>query len=54
MTAFNDPDEITMPLIDRFRAELLMYNPELLAQYQEDLAQAFIAGAKSILEKGAK
>ena len=54
MTALHDPDEVTMPLIDRFRAELLMYNPELLAQYQEDLAQAYIAGANSILERGAK
>ena len=54
MTALHDLDNVTMPLIDRFRAELLMYNPDLLAQYQEDLAQAFIAGAKSILEKGAK
>ena len=54
MTALNDPDNVTMPLIDRFRAELLMYNPELLAQYQEDLAQAFIAGANSILEKEGK
>lgn len=51
MTALHDPDNTTMPLIDRFRAELLMYNPELLAQYQEDLAQAFIAGAKYILER---
>lgn len=54
MTALHDPDNVTMPLIDRFRAELLMYNPDLLAQYQEDIAQAFIAGAKSILEKEGK
>lgn len=55
MTSLHDPDAITLPEIERLKNELLLYNPELWAQTREEIAQAYIVGAKSILDKqGAK
>ena len=54
MTALHDPDNITLPEIEKLKTELLMYNPELWHQIREAITQAHIAGAKSILEQGGK
>ena len=47
MTTLHDPDTITLPEIERLRKEMLLI-------IREETVKAYIAGAKSILEKERK
>ena len=47
MTALHDPDNITLPEIEKLKNELFLI-------IRKEIAQAHIAGAKSILEKEGK
>lgn len=47
MTTLTDPEKITLPEIEKLKAEIML----LKRQFHEEVVRAFIAGTKFILDK---